>query len=207
MRARTEQAKRERREALLLAALDEFFERGFSAARMDDIAARAGFSKGTIYLYFNSKEDLFEVLVTTFASPNIVAIEKIMNSAPSFGDAMDGLATFAPNMIRESRLPKLMKVIIGDSQTFPDMVRRYRREILERLLAALAKMLQRAAQRGEIAVDDPALAARLIIAPVAVSGLWHALFSGDSDAAVDLETLFRMHVSSLKRGLSPGASS
>ena len=62
-RARTEEAKNQRRQALLAAALDEFFERGFTAARMDDIAARADVSKGALYLYFNSKEALFAALV------------------------------------------------------------------------------------------------------------------------------------------------
>ena len=66
-RARSEAAKDTRRQALLTAALDEFFERGFAAARMDDIARRAGFSKGTLYLYFDSKEALFASLIETFA--------------------------------------------------------------------------------------------------------------------------------------------
>ena len=59
-RARSDEAKDERRAQLLDAALDEFFEKGFSAARMDDIARRAKLSKGTLYLYFDSKKAMFQ---------------------------------------------------------------------------------------------------------------------------------------------------
>ena len=73
-RARSEDAKDERRQLLLSAALDEFFERGFSAARIEDIAQRASLSKGTVYLYFDSKEALFLALIEDLATPNIEQI-------------------------------------------------------------------------------------------------------------------------------------
>src|SRR5262245_40274244 len=66
------QRRKENRPAELLdAALNEFFEKGFAAARLEDIAARAGVSKGTIYLYFDSKEDVFEALVRAIPQANV----------------------------------------------------------------------------------------------------------------------------------------
>src|SRR6202030_1327248 len=65
----------DRREAILAAAFDEFSARGFAAARLDDVARRAGVAKGTIYLYFHDKESLFQELVRTMLSPLVGAIE------------------------------------------------------------------------------------------------------------------------------------
>src|SRR5690606_29685722 len=64
-----------RREAILAAALDEFAERGFEGARLDDVARRAGIAKGTIYLYFADKESLFQELIRSALSPFVATIE------------------------------------------------------------------------------------------------------------------------------------
>ena len=76
-RARSQTDKDARRQLLLQAALDEFFERGFAAARMEDIARRVDLSKGTVYLYFKSKDDLFRALIEEHALPNLETIEMI----------------------------------------------------------------------------------------------------------------------------------
>ena len=105
LRARSDEAKDERRQALLGAALDEFFEKGFTATRMDDIARRAKLSKGTLYLYFDSKEAMFRSLIESFALPNLAKIEQITTSAGSLRDALSGLASFVPLLIRHSEMP------------------------------------------------------------------------------------------------------
>src|SRR5262245_36685716 len=69
------QRRGERRDAILAAALEEFAARGFAAARLDDVARRAGVAKGTIYLYFRDKESLFQELVRTMLSPMVGVIE------------------------------------------------------------------------------------------------------------------------------------
>ncbi|MGV6801583.1 MAG: TetR/AcrR family transcriptional regulator [bacterium] len=202
----TNTAKDERRQQLIEAALDEFYERGFMAARMEDIAARAGLSKGTLYLYFNSKEELFRALITTLAIPNLDMIDTIAKNAPSFDEALNQLSIFAPKMLRHSRLPKLMKVLIGDSQNFPDIIDDYRQNIIERILGHIAALLERSQRRGEIHIEDAALTARLIIAPIALSGIWQAVFATDSRHDIDLDTLFRLHIEILKKALTTGTA-
>lgn len=197
-RARSQDAKDARRESLLTAAMDEFYERGFAAARMQDIAKRARLSKGTLYLYFDSKRDLFRALIDTFAVPNLEAIEAMTASAPSFDDALDAIAEFAPRLVRESNLPKLMKVLAGDSHNFPDIIQSYRTDVLDRVLAATAGMLERARDAGEIAVDQPGLAARLVVAPMAMSMLWQAVFGHTKGERVDVEKLFELHATNLR---------
>lgn len=202
-RARSDEAKTERRAALLNAALDEFFLKGFSASRMDDIAARASLSKGTLYLYFESKEVLFRALIDSLAMSNIREIERITAEASSVFDALNGVAAYAPAMIRNSRLPKLMKVLIGDSHSFPAIIADYRIQVLDRVLSGLALLLSNAKVRGEIEIDDPALLARLVIAPMAFSGIWQAVFGNGPGTSVDLEALFRMHINLMIKALTP----
>ena len=202
-RARSEDAKDERRQLLLSAALDEFFESGFSAARIEDIAQRASLSKGTVYLYFDSKEALFLALIEDLATPNIEQIEQIAALAPSLREALNRLAVFAPMMIRTSNLPRLMKVLIGDSHTFPEIIRDYRKQKIERILGALTGFLDRAVDRGEIAPQNTSLTTRLILAPIVLSGMWQAVFGRDADAEVDLEALFHLHTELLLKALAP----
>ncbi|MCA8902316.1 MAG: TetR/AcrR family transcriptional regulator [Hyphomonas sp.] len=204
-RARTDEAKEDRRAALLKAALDTFYEHGFRAARMDDIARRAGVSKGAVYLYFDSKDALFEALIEDLATPNIERAEAIMRSAPSFDMAVTQFAAFAPYMLQETDLPKLMKILVGDSQFFPDVISNYRRNNLERLIGALKTLLTEAHARGEIDAPDADLTARLIVAPMAFAGMWQAVFGRDPEAAMDLPALFALHAANIRKALRPEA--
>ncbi|MEM7587266.1 MAG: TetR/AcrR family transcriptional regulator [Acidobacteriota bacterium] len=203
-RARTAQAKEERRQLLLQAALDEFYEKGFAAARTDDIAERAGLSKGTLYLYFKSKDELFTALIKNLTSPKLDQIEMMATQMPSLEMALSAFAEFAPKMIRESQMPRLMKVLIGESQAFPDIIAAYREQTLNRVLGAFATMLESARERGEIEIENPELTARLVIAPVVLSGVWQAVFSATDPEPVDLETLFKTHIRFLLKALKPG---
>lgn len=201
-RARSDTEKDQRRKALLKAALDEFYERGFAAARMDDIAQRAGLSKGTVYLYFASKETLFAALIESLTQPNIRQLEMIASTMPSAADAIRAIAQFAPGMIRHSDVPRLMKVLIGESNTFPEVVKTYRQTVIDRVLAAVTAMLAKASAAGEIRIGDPHLTARLVVAPIAFSGIWKVVFGADPQADVDLEGLFEMHAELFIRAIA-----
>lgn len=200
-RARTEEAKLERRRRLLKAALDEFFASGFAASRMEDIAHRAGFSKGTIYLYFDSKEALFQALIEELAVPNIAQFEAISRQSNSLDEAMQGIASFAPQVIRQSDMPRLLKVLIGDSHRFPDLIKAYRTSVVERVLSAMTTMLERCAARGEVTIENAGLLARLVVAPILFSAIWQALFAHEDADDVDLEALFTLHARLILGGL------
>lgn len=209
-RARTQEAKDRRRQALLAAALDEFFERGFTAARMDDIAARAGVSKGAIYLYFPSKDALFTALVDVYALPNVERIEAAASAAPNATAAIGAFISLAPRLVRETAVPKIMKILIADAPAFPEIVNEYRRNVVERGLGVFSSILERAKTTGEFDIDDPQLTARLVIAPMLLSAVWHVVFErNDPNAAVDLEALFALHGKMLLRALAsnPAAAS
>ena len=203
MRARSDQAKDERRMAFLNAAMDEFFERGFAAARVDDIAQRAGLSKGTLYLYFKSKEALFLGLVKSVAVPKIEQMEMLVANAPTASAAISGILRFVPQLIRGSMIPRIVKVLIGDGGRFPEVAQAYRQNVIDRALGLIAAILKRGQDNGEFTIEDPDLTARLVVAPLVFSTVWHILFERDPKSRVDLEALFALHERMLLQALSP----
>lgn len=199
LRARTEQAKDKRKMALLISALDEFYERGFNAARMEDIAKRAHLSKGTLYLYFDSKPALFKALIEEIALPTLGNTGKMALEAPTAVQALTSLMNYMPQVIRHSPMPKLMKVLIADSKAFPQLTLLYRKQMIERAMSMIEGVLQRGNVNGEWQVEDAHLTARLVIAPMIFSVIWRVTFESialDDDSALaelDLESLFVLH--------------
>ena len=192
-RAISEDAKAAKKQLMLHAALDEFYEKGFTAARMDDIAKRCGLSKGTLYLYFNSKQALFNGLVETIAKPNQAKLIEMMTLAPTAESAIVALTEFMPNIIEHSQLPRLIKILIGDSGAFPEVVQNYKEQVIEQALAALAEVFHRSNATGETQLDDPELFCRLMVAPVIFSAIWKAVFADPDDLGFDLQALFKLH--------------
>jgi AcrR family transcriptional regulator len=192
-RAISDAAKAVKRQLILDAALSEFYEKGFTAARMDDIATRCDLSKGTVYLYFSSKEDLFNGLIETIAKPNQAKLISLMSGHTSATQALHALTEFMPQVIARGQLPRLMKIIIGDSGAFPEIVRQYREQVIEQALAALTSLFERSNQRGETTLNDPALFARLVVAPVLLSAVWKAVFAEGDELGFDVQQLFSLH--------------
>lgn len=201
LRAKTVEAKEERRDVIVAAALDEFFDRGFSAARMDDIAERAGLSKGALYLYFKSKEDLFNAMIERIALPNVERMEAVMAQNTDIRAALSAMMTMVPTIIRSSRVPMIVKVLIAEAVAFPDLVARYREQVIERILGVLSDALARASKRGEIAIGDPALTARLIVAPFIFSAIWTVVFERKGNADLDIDALMQTHRTMLFKAL------
>lgn len=209
-RARTENAKEDRRRQLLAAALDELFEKGFAATRMEDIASRAGFSKGTLYLYFDSKEALFEALIESVALPNLARIEQTVSEIADPREAIRALMSFASGMVLHSDLPRIVKILIADSGSFPEVVQGYRRNVLERLLGGVELLLSKASEDGALAVEHAALSARLLLAPVVFSALWTTVFESLEERSggrgLDVETLLALHAEQQLKAFAPEGS-
>ncbi len=205
MRARTQEAKDERRTELLSVALDVFYERGFDLARMDDIARRAGVSKGAVYLYFDSKEALFNALIQEIAAPIPMAIRENVRAA---GDPEEALRAFLrswPMIIRETPVPKIIKVLIGASATFPELVTAYREDVIERAVAVIASVLEAGRAADVFDIDDPMLTAELVIGPFIGAVMRHVVLAVDHEAEVDFEELFTLHEKLVLRALKPAA--
>jgi AcrR family transcriptional regulator len=167
----------DRRQAILDAALDVFSDKGFALARLDDVAVRAGIAKGTIYLHFADKEDLFRTLVTVAAGPVLDRIEQIAAQDLPVAPLLDALFRMFRSEVLGTRRKDIMRLVLTEGGRFPEIAALYHREVISRGLPALRKLLARAAERGELASDAPARFPHLVMAPLLVSLVWDRLFS------------------------------
>jgi AcrR family transcriptional regulator len=165
-----------RREAILDAALDEFSARGFAAARLDDMAARAGVAKGTIYLYFADKEALFEELVRFQLYPVLNTFEAALKSDLPLRAIIDQAIEIFSRQVFGSRRALVMRLIMSEGPRFPALAEFYYREVLGRILGAVRGRLVRALERGEIADDTLIRFPQLLGAATVIAIVWQGLF-------------------------------
>ena len=184
------------------AALEVFAEKGFAAAKLDDIARRAGISKGTLYLYFKDKQDLFGAVVRSAIAPNIEALTSSISALDAqFSDVVSMfLSGFAE---REARLPvgAVAKIVIGESRNFPALARVWHDEVAAKAISALAGFVERAQQRGEVRPGDPRLYAFSLIGPMVLGALWRTVLVPAGGQPLDLGQLARQHAETVLQGL------
>src|SRR5664279_1027979 len=125
-----------RREAILAAALDEFSSRGFEAARLDDVAKRAGVAKGTIYLYFRDKESLFQELIRAMLTPLVGTIEALGAADVPINVLAERLVDVFVREVYETRRKDVIRLMIAEGRRFPKLAEFYYREVLSRIIAA-----------------------------------------------------------------------
>jgi AcrR family transcriptional regulator len=201
--ARWRRRKDARPTEILDAALAVFAEKGYAATRMDDIAQRAGVTKGTIYLYFQSKDAVFRSLVQESIG---ATIEGVAAAAANFeGSAADllrmvlrGVGAFA----RTGDRVVLPKIIIAEAGNFPALAEFYRHEVIDRGLGVLASVIARGIARGEFRAVVPEHAARLCIGPILVAVFWRTTFGRFDTVPYDLDGLIETHIDVLLRGLA-----
>jgi AcrR family transcriptional regulator len=180
-----------RREAILAAALDEFSSRGFEAARLDDVAKRAGVAKGTIYLYFRDKESLFQELIRTMLTPLVGTIEALGAADVPINVLAERIVELFVSEVYETRRKDVIRLMISEGRRFPKLAEFYYREVLSRIIGAMRAILRRAAARGEVPqglADFP----QIIVAPGLVAIIWSGLF--DRFEPLDVRKMMKAHV-------------
>jgi AcrR family transcriptional regulator len=191
----------ERRSAILKAALDEFSERGFAAARLDDVARRAGVAKGTIYLYFKDKEALFQELVRFQIGPVVGALEAVLASDLPLAVIVEHALDIFVREIYGTHRKQVLRLIISEGPRFPTLAEFYYREVLAHVLKAVRARLARAVERGEIAGDELVRFPQLLGAPGIVAIVWSGLF--DRFEPLDVRAMMRAYFDRLFGPRSP----
>jgi AcrR family transcriptional regulator len=185
---------------IIAAALEEFFQQGFAAARLDAIAERAGIGKGTIYLYFDSKEALFEAAVRSIVAPIFAQVERA-SIAPQ-GSASDMLRmlirTFYERIVGTERR-RILRLLIAEGPRFPRLVSFYHGEVVSRGMAGLQGILRYGVARGEFRADLPIDYPQVIVGPALVGAIWQLLFN--ELEPLDLEGLCNAHIDVILNGL------
>jgi AcrR family transcriptional regulator len=165
----------ERPAQILDAALIEFGERGLGRTRLDDIARRAGVAKGTIYLYFPTKDALFRAMVRHCTGRNITAFEQrhAASEAPAADQLHDYVST-AWSHLRAPLFPILYRLTIGELHKFPDLMRFYIQETAVRALKVCTAIIRRGVENGEFRRVDPAATARMVHGVIIKHAVWCA---------------------------------
>lgn len=187
---------------LMAAALRLFAERGYAGTRLEDVAANAGVSKATVYLYFENKERLFEAVIRETVTPRV-------EQANALIDAFEGST---PNLVRtlltllESLLdgpfPAVIKLVIAESGNFPQLARLWADVAIRRVAALLHRVVARGVDRGEFRPVNPADVAPLIAAPVLLLALWKQSIGQHTDIQLDRRAILAAHVDLILRGLA-----
>lgn len=202
--------KRERRKEarpgeLLDAALDLFVEKGFSATRVEEVAARAGVSKGTLFLYFQSKEDLFKAVVR----------ENIANKFPTWQEEFLSFEGTSSEMLRyamtswwdrigKTRASGITKLVMSEAQNFPEIAAFYQDEVIKPGNAMIRRILERGVQNGEFRDIDLEQAVHIVVAPMIFLMMWkHSMGACAASAKiVDPEQFIHMQVDVLLHGVT-----
>jgi AcrR family transcriptional regulator len=203
-KARWRRRKEARPQEILEAALKVFAEKGFAATRMDEIADRARVSKGTIYLYFESKEAVFRALVQETLAKRVSDFAVFVREhqgpvAPLLRELLLRLG----HLVATSEFVVLPKMVIAEAGNFPDLARIYREEVVERGLNLFGGLLQSGMARGEFRKLPVQHAVRLCLAPMLLAAIWRTTFAPLDAAPYDYAGLIDAHIATLLRGLQP----
>lgn len=197
-----------RPQELLDAGLELFVEKGFAATRSEEIAARAGVSKGTLYLYYPSKEELLKAVIRESLVGRIAAgaAQIRRSTAPS---AQLLREVFAPWWLQVIASPAsgVIKIVVTEVRNFPDLAEYYRREVIEAGQQLIADVLERGIARGEFAPVDTMLVAHSLCLPMVMLCLHkHSLGACAPVATLsNPEPFIRAHIELVLRGLQAPA--
>lgn len=199
-----ERRKQARPRELLQAALSLFVEKGFAATRVEEVAALAGVSKGTLFLYFETKEDLLKAVIR----------ENIANLFPAWNEEFNTFKGNSSEMLRyamrswwerigntpASGIPKL---VMGEAQNFPDIAKFYHSEVIEPGVALIRRILQRGVDSGEFRTIDLDQAVHTVYAPMIFLMMWkNSMGLCASGTQIDPERFIEMQVDVLLHGIT-----
>jgi AcrR family transcriptional regulator len=187
---------------LLASALELFTERGYAATRLDDVAKRAGVSKGTVYLYFSSKEELFKAVIREGLVPVLERGEKMVaEHRGATADLIRSLIYGWWESIGSTPYAGITKLMISECRNFPELGNFYVEEVITRGHKLVRKALQRGVDSGELRAVDCEYATRLVFAPLVLLVVWRYSFDFCGGGKLDADTYMEQHLDILLRGL------
>ena len=199
---RWERRKDARPQELLASALDLFVERGYAATRLDEVAARAGVSKGTLYLYFENKEELFKAVVRENMLPQLADAEDLI--ARFEGHTSELLRIAIRNWwakVGATKLSGISKLMLAESGNFPEVARFYHEEVVLRGEALIRRIVERGMALDEFRQVDTITVTRVIIAPVLMLMMWRHSLHYCHVEAIEADDYLDCLIDVLTRGL------
>lgn len=189
---------------ILAAALEVFAARGFQAARLEEVAKRAGVSKGALYLYFETKADLFRAVVTDAISPNIERVKAVAAAELPLEQVVRmALPMLARQVVSDRRITGVVKLVIAESRNHPELASIWRETVVEPGVALISGLIAKAQARGEVRPGDPRLFAFGLMGPMVLSMVWRETFEPVGAEPIDVVGLAEQHVETVLRGMRP----
>jgi len=199
----TRQRRKDARPAELLdAALDVFVEKGFAATRIDDIAARAGVSKGTLYLYYESKEALLKAVVQESMVAKIAEGEEIASQASS-----DPVGIFALlvtrwwNEVGATKVGRIPKLVMAEAGNFPEVAQFFFDNVILRGRAIFRRVVEEGIAQGVFRPCDPTFVCDLAIKPLMFHAMWSQSFAFCDPNMAEPKVFLENHLDLLLNGL------
>src|SRR5262249_47669451 len=199
--ARWRRRKQARPGEILTAALACFKERGFAGTRLEDVAAKAGVTKGTIYLYYSSKEELFEAVVRGEVTPTIDRLEAMLAEAVPAAGLLERIITSWAQTVAPSPLSVIPKIVIAEAGNFPELARFFLEAGPHRMLRLIASVLRRGIAAGEFRPVDVEHVVYCVIRPLIFSVLWQHSLGPHDDRPLDVQAVSRAHLDLVLHGL------
>ena len=201
---RWERRKDSRPSELLDAALQLFVERGYAATRLEDVAARAGVSKGTLYLYYTNKEDLLQAVVRTSIVP---LIEETRLAVEAYrGPTGTLLGQFIEHWWQRfgaTRTAGILKLVVSEAGNFPGVARMFNDEVVMPNQAVVVSILERGVAAGEFHCGDLRASVHSIMAPLVLKAIWANSIEPCCNAeALEPRVFIRHHVDLVLRALA-----
>jgi AcrR family transcriptional regulator len=193
--------KAERPQEIIEAAFAEFSRNGYATTTLDQIAERAGVTKGTIYVYFESKEHLFISMVREFTKPTRETVQDMFKTHDgSTADLLRAQFSFIyEHLVEDRRRREVVRMLIAEAPRFPELADRYHAEILRPCLDMLRQAIQRGVDRGEIRNSAIVEQPQVVIGPIALVDVWMMLF--DYRQPLDLKAYFNAHLDMVLNGV------
>ena len=173
---------------LLAAALDLFVEKGFAATRAEEVAHRAGVSKGTLFLYFSSKDELFKAVVRDSIGAQFSAWEaELDTTTDSATQLLQRCMTEWWERIGSTKAAGITKLMMSEANNFPTLAQFYRTEVIEPGNRLIRRILQRGMDSGEFRILDLHYGVYLVLAPMMFLAMWQHSFgvTAPSDQKID----------------------
>jgi AcrR family transcriptional regulator len=190
-----------RREEILEAAFAEFVDKGYVATRVEDIAARAGVTKGTVYVYFADKEALFEATVRSETEPRFAALREAI--ASNRGTCAERLRTFLLDFYRiiavDERSREILRLLLADGRRFPGMASQHYDEFFRPFSVEMASIIREGVAAGEFRASRLVDIPEIVFGPALLFTIWHLAFGGT--AMPDVEDYIEAHIDVLFHGL------
>ena len=190
-KARYQRRKEDRPQEITQAALEAFTEKGYAATRVEEVAKRAGVSKGLMYLYFKTKEELFKAVVKSVVIRRIDRlIGNIESTDLSSEDFIRGPLLSFMKQVPESPVAIVIRLLISEGPRHPDLVDYYYENVVAKGLAAITGFVERGVERGEFRKSVITELPQLFLAPVMLSIIWGIVFKTrelDTDKLIETQ--------------------